>query len=265
MLFTIVTVLAVGGTLLGLAFHRFRTTRPEAKSSLLYVEILKKYLAWLALRTIQESRKVTPAAWWAYIRALPVWRLPGLEKWLSIGLYGSFLYLAASGFFFAVFIPRGLYGFPLIGHVMAGGLFAACLVVIVVFKGRNYISLPKPISLSLTLLDPRKMGITAARVKLAAFWLFVLAGFLLTLSALLSMLPLLRTAGQNIMFELHRYSALLSILAAMVFAGLELFEPPDPNARVGSDLPLSTAIPPPKEPLPGDRPFEDAFERDRDA
>ena len=44
-----------------------------------------------------------------------------------ICFYGSFLYLAASGFFFAIFIPRGLFGYPLVGHVMAGGLFAVCL------------------------------------------------------------------------------------------------------------------------------------------
>jgi hypothetical protein len=36
-------------------------------------------------------------------------------------------------------------------------------------------------------------------------------------------MPLLRTAGQRFMFEFHRYSALASTVAAMVFAGLELF------------------------------------------
>ena len=72
----------------------------------------------------------------------------------------------------------------------------------------------------------RKMGITPARVKLWAFWIFAAAGFLLTLSAVLPMLPLLRTPGQKFMFEFHRYSALASLLAAMVFAGLELFETP---------------------------------------
>ena len=114
---------------------------------------------------------------------------------------------------------------------MAGALFAVSLTVLVVFKGRDFISVPKPASLSLLLLDPRKMGITAARVKLWAFWLFVLAGFLLTVSALLPMLPLLRTAGQEFMFEFHRYSALVSAVAAMVFASLELFAP-GPAPRV---------------------------------
>jgi hypothetical protein len=227
MLFTIITILSTLGLFAGLAFHRFWTTREEARSTIIYVEIFKKYLAWLALRTIQSARKASPKAWWDYVKALPSWRLPDLEKWLFIGFYGSFAYLAASGFFFAIFVPRGLYGFPLVGHVMAGGLFAACLAVIVIFKGRNFISVPKPVNLSLALLDPRKMGITAARVKFAAFWLFVLAGFLLALTALLPMLPLLRTAGQRFMFEFHRYSALASLVAAMVFAGLELFDPPN--------------------------------------
>ena len=224
MLFTIVVLLSAIGVVAGLTFHRFWTTREEAGATVLYAELLKKYAAWLALRTIQSTRKASRKLWWEYIKALSLWRLPVLEKWLFVCFYGSFAYLAASGFFFAIFVPRGLYGYPLIGHVMAGGLFAACLAAIVVFKGRNFISVPEPVNLSLALLDPRKMGITAARVKLAAFWLFVLAGFLLTLSALLPMLPLLRTAGQKFMFEFHRYSALVSAVAAAVYVNLELFE-----------------------------------------
>lgn len=197
MLFTTVTVLAVGGTLLGLAFHRFWTTREEARSTILYAEILKKFLAWLALRTVQIARRASPAALAAELESLPFLRKPALEKGLYVSLYASFLYLAASGFFFAVFVPRGLYGYPLLGHVMAGGLFAVALTALVLFKGRDFVSVPKPALLSLALLDPRKMGITAARVKLWAFWLFVLAGSLLILSALLPMLPLLRTAAHT--------------------------------------------------------------------
>jgi hypothetical protein len=226
MLFTLVTILVLGGTVLGLAAHRFWTTREEARSTILYAEIAKRFSAWFALCAVQMSRKVSPKACWAGIQGLPLWRQPVLEKWLSIAFYGSFLYLAASGFFFAVFIPRGLFGYPLVAHVMAGGLFAVCLTIIVLFKGRNFIAVPKPASLSLDLIDPRKMGITPARVKLWAFWLFAAAGFLLTVSAVLPMLPLLRTPGQRVLFELHRYSAVFSTLAAMVFAGLELFEAP---------------------------------------
>jgi hypothetical protein len=224
MLFTIVTILVLAATFLAIAFHRFCATREEAKSTILYTEIAKKYFAWLALRTVQMTRKVSPQAWWEYIKRLPLWREPVLEKWIDICFYGSFLYLAGSGFFFGIFIPRGLFGYPLVGHVMAGGLFAVCLTIIVLFKGRNFISVPKPASLSLALLDIRKMGITPARIKLWAFWLFAAAGFLLTLSALLPMLPLLRTGGQRFMFEFHRSSALLSLVAAMVFVGLELYE-----------------------------------------
>jgi hypothetical protein len=224
MMFTIIFFLSAIGVFAGLAFHRFWTTREEAGATILYAELLKKYAVWIALGTRRSIRKASPKTWWGTVKALSLWRRPDLEKWLYIGLYGSFAYLAASGFFFAIFVPRGLFGYPLVGHVMAGGLFAACLALIVIFKGRYFISVPKPVNLSPALLDPRKMGITADRVKLSAFWLFVLAGFLLALTALLPMLPILRTAGQKFMFEFHRYSALASLLAAMVFIGLEFFE-----------------------------------------
>jgi hypothetical protein len=228
MMFTIIVFLSAIGVFAGLTFHRFWTTREEAGATILYAELLKKYAAWLALRTIQAARKASLKNRWGVVKALSLWRQPDLEKWLFVCLYGSFGYLAASGFFFAVFVPRGLYGYPLVGHVMAGGLFAASLTLIVIFKGRNFISVPKPLSLSIALFDPRKLGITAARVKIAAFWLFVAAGFLLTLSALLPMLPLLRTAGQKFMFDFHRYSALVSVLAAAVYVDLEAFGSPRP-------------------------------------
>jgi hypothetical protein len=224
MLFMIITVLAVVGTFLALAFHRFWTGLDKDRTNLVYAALFGKFAAWLTRRTAENARKTSLKAWWAYVKALPPWRLPVLEKWMFIALYGSFLYLASSGFFFAIFVPRGLYGFPLIGHVMAGGLFAVCLMLVVVFKSRDFTSIPEPLNLSLTLFDPKRLGITAARTKHAAFWFFVLAGFLLTLSTLLPMLPLLRTAGQKLTFELHRYSALASVLAAMVYVDLELFE-----------------------------------------
>lgn len=224
MLFVIFTVLAVAGTFLALAFHRFWTGLEKDRTNLVYVALLGRFWSWLISRSKENARKASLKAWWDYIKALPLWRLPVLEKWLLVALFGTFLYLAASGFFFAVFIPRGLFGFPLIGHVAAGGLFAVCLMLVVVFKGREFTSIPEPLKLTPTLFDPKRLGITAARTKHAAFWFFVLAGFLLTLSSLLPMMPLLRTPGQKLMFELHRYSALAAVLAAMVYVGLELHE-----------------------------------------
>lgn len=224
MLFVIITVPAVAGTFLALAFHRFWTGLEKDRTNLVYADLLRKFAAWLGRRTKENARKAAPTAWWDHVKALPLWRLPVLEKLLFICFFGSFLYLAASGFFFAVFVPRGLFGFPLIGHVMAGGLFAVCLTLVVIFKGREFTSIPDPLILTPALFDPKRLGITAARTKHAAFWFFVLAGFLLTLSALLPMMPLLRTPGQKLMFELHRYSALAAVLAAMIYAGLELFE-----------------------------------------
>ena len=134
MLFTIITILSALGLFAGLAFHRFWTTREEARSTIIYVEIFKKYLAWLALRTIQSARKASPKAWWDYVKALSLWRLPDLEKWLFVGFYGSFAYLAASGFFFAIFVPRGLFqrffGLSFITRPLFKVVLAVCAFVI---------------------------------------------------------------------------------------------------------------------------------------
>lgn len=224
MLFVIITVLTVGGTFLALAFHRFWTGLDKDRTNLVYAALLGRFSAWLIRRSKENARKASVKAWGHYVRALPLWRLPVLEKWLFVCLYGSFIYLTASGLFFAVFVPRGLYGFPLIGHVMAGGVFAVCLMLVVIFKSRDFTSIPEPLELTLKLFDPKRLGFTAARAKHAAFWFFVLAGFLLTLSSLLPMMPLLRTPGQKLMFELHRYGSLASVMAAMVYVDLELFE-----------------------------------------
>ena len=223
MLFTIVTLLSVAGTFLGLAFHRFWTTREEARSTILYAEIVKRFLAWFALRTIQMSRKASPAGLVGIRQEpAPLAHGPSSRNGLYLGFYGELP------------LPRGerllLRGLhpprpvrlparrPRHGRRPVRGLARPSWS-----SSRAGISspCPKPVSLSLALLDPRKMGITAARVKLWAFWLFVVAGFLLTASALLPMLPLLRTPGQRFMFEFHRYSALVSALAGLVFAGLE--------------------------------------------
>ena len=65
MVFTLITLLAVAAGIVGLAFHRFWTTREEARSTLLYAELAKRFSAWFALRTIQIARQASPKAWWS--------------------------------------------------------------------------------------------------------------------------------------------------------------------------------------------------------
>jgi len=63
------------------------------------------------------------------------------------------------------------------------------------------------------------------------FWIFAAAGLALIVSTLLPMLPWLNTRGQVLMFETHRYAALISVLAAVTFVYLSVFDRPLSNSR----------------------------------
>ncbi len=223
MTFIIVSLVSAAVLFLGLSFHRYSAAYPETQKSSILSGPVRKYGRWVAERTSAMAKNASPAKWWDFTKGLSLWEYPDLEKWLFLSFYGSFLYLAASGFFFAFFIPRGLYGYPLLGHVVAGGIFAVSLSLIVLLRGRNYIHESQhPESTALT-LDLKRLRFTAERAQYAAFWIFVIAGLTLTITALIPMFPLLRYGGLKLMFELHRYGALLAVLAAVAFMDLESF------------------------------------------
>lgn len=222
-MFMVVSLLALAGLGLGLSLHRFWHGSPEARKNLVAAEFGRSYLRWLGGEFGLATRKEAPRAWLAWVEGLKVWRLPVVEKWVFLIFYGSYLYLAASGLLFAFFVPRGLYGIPLLLHVIVGGFFAACLTLIILVKGKDYLLSPRRFSLDIQSLDPRSWSVTVAMVQRTLFWLFAAAGLLLVLTALLSMLPWLATPGQKLVLTIHRYSALASILAALAFADLALF------------------------------------------
>ncbi|MGA2361297.1 MAG: hypothetical protein ABSG73_02445 [Candidatus Aminicenantales bacterium] len=226
-MFAVITILALLIFGLALAFRRFRIQHPSAEGNILYAAIIRDFRRWLGQRIPAVLSKPAPAGWPAWIKGFRLWRLPLFEKWLLIGFYGSFLYLAASGFFFAVFIKRGLYGFPLVLHVMGGALFAVCLTLIAFLRARRFTFNPGPLALPGDLDAIRKFRIPWGARDWAKgfFWLFLLAGFSLAASALLPMLPWFPYEGQIILFGWHRWSALVSLLAAIAFADLGLFRP----------------------------------------
>ncbi len=222
MVFILVSLFSTAAVILGLTLHRFMATGRDAPKKPVPAFLSKGYRAWMIESSIRNFKGTSLSKWRSSVERLGFWRYPDLEKWLFVAFYASFAYLAASGFFFAFFIPRGLYGYPLLLHVVAGAVFAVSLSGIVLLRARNYdvsmISLPK---LDLAELTPERLGFTEANVQKAAFWVFALSGFLLTASALFPMLRVFRTTGQTLMFELHRYSALAAVLSGAVFVDLE--------------------------------------------
>jgi hypothetical protein len=191
MLFSLIIIVSLIGIILGLTFLRFRA------------EISKKenYFSWLGrgfaqifrlsslkrLRTIYEN--------WISLY------YPGWTKWVFFCLIVSFCYLAASGFAFALLSSRGMYGVFLLLHVSAGGLFAMSLSVVLVLRAKDYV------------LD----SISKSDVQKTLFWIFVISGLLLILTALSSMLPWFTLSTQTVLSEVHRYSALFALLCAIIF------------------------------------------------
>jgi len=224
-MFTAVSLVLLAAVGLALSLHRFWHGSPEARKNLVAAEVGRSYLRWLGGQARLAVRKDAPRAWLAWVKGLKIWRVPAVEKWVFLVFYGSFLYLAASGLLFAFFVPRGLYGIPLLLHVIVGGFFAASLTLIILVKGKDYLLSPRRFSLEPQAFDPRTWSITVAMLQRMLFWVFAASGLLLIVTALLSMLPWLSTPGQRLVFNIHRSSALASVLAALAFADLALFNP----------------------------------------
>jgi len=198
LIFTVITLISVVGLIFALSLHNFhglevKTEKDSAGFS------LKAYFPWF-FKSIPGLFKAS----WAK-RFREYWKkwikhpYPGNVRWIFICLCLSFLYLAASGFLFALLFPRRMYGFPLMLHVSAGGVFAVSL------------ALAFPPEKEKT---EKNSDSTRSRIY---FWLFIVAGFLLINTALVMMLPLFSLRVQIYLFEVHRYSALIAVLAAAAF------------------------------------------------
>jgi len=125
---------------------------------------------------------------------------PGWRSWIFFGLILSFMFLAISGFFFTLLVSRGLFGLPLLLHVAAGGIFAVCLSMVLVWRARDYtLDVVRPILLKVM------------------FWTFVVSGLCLIITSLSSMVSFLSMHFQIGMIGWHRFSALVSLVSVSIF------------------------------------------------
>ena len=202
-MFAIITLLGLAGLITVLSVHGFHTSRPEREG-----RNFAAYIGWIgtsAGSTIKRFPRLFPSTILSLFSRLPC---TFFEKLLTAGLILSFLYLALSGFAFALIPGRSLFGAFLVLHVMLGGLFALCLTLIVLLRARDF-----------TIGTPES-GTPFIQEKVAwkaMFWIFSSAGTVLIATALLPMLPLLTHTGQLEALSLHRYAALIAILSFSTF------------------------------------------------
>jgi len=216
MLFRIVAAISLLAAAGRLTYLRFRdeTFSAGAQSGSLS---RAAYFRWLGRRLGAFLR---PSGWnelraaWAYLCALYP---PPMRNWVIVGLSASSAYLAASGLAFAILSPRGLFGIPLLLHVVAGGVFAVSLSANVVIRAREYTSL---IDIFTSAERPLGdfVGLFARPLRQALlYWVFVVAGLVLISTALFSMVSFFSLRTQTALIEAHRWSALAAVLSAMAF------------------------------------------------
>ncbi len=220
MTFIIFTVAALIAIFFSLTYRRFGS-RPAVKETGARARLsFSAYEAWLWLNIRKlferESLKKAKDVMKAWVRDY----YPGWTQWIFIVLSASFLYLAASGFIFALFVPRGLFGLPLLAHVAGGGLFAFSLAGILMWRGRSYRPGQEDEISSDVLAYPLFKNPPLALVRRAFFWTFAAFGLIQVLTALGSMLPIFTFETQVAMIVIHRYSALAILLAAILFTDL---------------------------------------------
>jgi hypothetical protein len=201
-------MLIVGGWL---TFRRFKKSAAPA------------YVPWLVDRVRAILTAPGRRALFSVCRARLAAYSESWLRWALIGLTLSFAYLASSGFVFAVFSRRGLYGLPLLLHVVAGGAFAVSLAIIMIFRSRFHLFSPLPAdlnkrSLSLYLKSPSPLFLQSA-----VFWIFGVSGLTLAITSLCSMLPSFSYEAQLDLVMVHRYAALISILAGMAWLDTALY------------------------------------------
>jgi len=208
-MFTIVTLLSLIALFLALAFHRHRQIGEQSA----YFDWLRKHISRFFKDPFSGQKYVR-------IKELSLWRYPATEKWLLLSFIGSFAFLVLSGFGYAFFSHYGLHGYPLLLHVFAGGVYAVSLCLVVILRAKRFSFEPEILSPEIDFSRLGDLSLSSSAIQKILFWTFVLGGFLLILSALSPMVPLLHYEAQKAMVEVHRYSALGSLLIAVYFSYL---------------------------------------------
>jgi hypothetical protein len=227
MLFIVITVLLLAGVLVRQTWLRFAAANARAGKS---PEAAPGagYGKWLGSRTKAAFTKTTCRKAWAVLSDWAETHYPGWTKWIFAGFGLSLVYLAASGLFYAIFIPRGMSGLPLLGHMGFGGLFALTLAALLLWRGRAYVPDKGEAEVFEAFACPLFKNLSKSLLRKILFWALAFFGFVLIATALGSMLPLFVFDAQRAFIGVHRYAALGLVLTVIVFVDITFV--PSPKA-----------------------------------
>ncbi|TEU03210.1 MAG: hypothetical protein E3J22_09000 [Candidatus Aminicenantes bacterium] len=215
MIFRIISAASVLGLIFALTLHRFRKSQ-DASGKGSGSSSAAGYLSWLFHRIFKFLQSAGIKGWKERYNQWIILRHPARERWVILCLGISYCLLAASGFLFALLSSQRLFGSFLLLHFTMGGLFAVCLPLATILRARHYrLDADEPAQGKDT---PASGGKAALPWSPIFFWVFVASGLCLIVTALTLMLPYFSLIIQLDFFEVHRYSALVSLLSAIAFA-----------------------------------------------
>ena len=143
-----------------------------------------------------------------------------LRKLIYLLTLLCFVVLVITGFYPPLILGESICGYLLMAHVTAAGVFAVCITALTIMWAdncrfdKNY----WPWLLRIVRHEPAN---NSAAEKYepglkVCFWIIIVLSLSLILSSLLAMFSLFGTEGQKVLLQLHRYCAILMVLAAVL-------------------------------------------------
>lgn len=144
-----------------------------------------------------------------------------LKKLLYLLAMLCVVVLAVTGFYPVLILGEHISGYLLMIHVTAGGVFAACLALLAFTWGHShrFNASDWPWLTSMVRRQMQKSKLLPENSELLrkiCFWLLIILALPLMLSVVLSMFPLLGTAGQLLLADVHRHSTLAFAAVAII-------------------------------------------------
>ena len=164
-------------------------------------------------------------------------RLPGLTRLAYLLTLASSVILALTGFGPLLLLARPLSGFSLLAHLAAAPVFAVGLAYLtLMWAYRQRFEPGEWPGLKLLRHDVGDRRESSGRFTFwekISFWLVILLALPVILSIVLSMFPLFGTDGQVWLLDLHRYGAVLLVMAILVHTYLTIIHGmgPEKNRR----------------------------------
>ena len=132
----------------------------------------------------------------------------------------SFVILILTGFLPILFTGNSVTGVALVLHVVAAPVFAVCIAIVGILWADSHRFEPGELRNRSGLVTEKKRGKSSKKQinsggQKITFWLALVLSIVVMTSMILSMHALFGTHGQEVLLDLHRYSALFLVIACV--------------------------------------------------